>query len=115
MEYILKLIMTSVLVVAISEIAKRSSVFASIIAALPLTSILAMIWLYLDTGSSEKIINLSYGIFWLVIPSLLFFILLPLSLKYGISFWISILFAGIVTTVIYTAFVYLGIKLGFMQ
>ena len=72
----LKLIITSVVIVSVSEIAKRSSTFAAMLAALPLTSILAMIWLYVDTKDSVKIIDLSYGIFWLVLPTLLFFILL---------------------------------------
>ena len=53
-------------------------VFASALASLPLISLLAFMWLYLDTGDVEKVVALSRGIFWLVLPSLVLFIALPL-------------------------------------
>ena len=108
----LKLVITSVVVVAVSEIAKRSSAFAAMLAALPLTSILAMIWLYVDTNDSEKIINLSNGIFWLVLPTLLFFLLLPVLLKNHIGFWLSMVIAGVVMIGFYLVFVFFGRKFG---
>ena len=91
----LKLIITAVVVVGVSEIAKKSSTFAAMLAALPLTSILAMVWLYIDTNDSQKIVELSYGIFWLVLPTLLFFILLPLLLKNHVGFWPSMVISGV--------------------
>ena len=45
---ITKLIITSLLIVLISEISKRSIIIGSLIAALPLVSILSMFWMYLD-------------------------------------------------------------------
>lgn len=62
----LKLSLTAVVVVAISEIAKRSSLWAAVLASLPLTSLLAFVWLYIDTRSVERVASLSSGIFWLV-------------------------------------------------
>lgn len=108
----IKLIITSVVVVAVSEIAKRSSTFAAMLAALPLTSILAMIWLYVDTKDSGKIIDLSHGIFWLVLPTLLFFVLLPLLLRSHIGFWPSIVIAGAVMIGFYLVFIFFGRKFG---
>ena len=70
LEAAVKVIVTSVLVVAIAEVAKRSTLFAAILASIPLTSVLAMIWLYLDTGNTEKVANLANSVFWLVLPSL---------------------------------------------
>ena len=67
--YIIKILITTTLVILISEIAKRSSFMGSLLASLPLTSYLAMIWLYVDTANVEKVAGLSTGIFWLVIPS----------------------------------------------
>lgn len=86
LEAAIKVIITSVLVVAIAEVAKRSSFFAAILASIPLTSVLAMIWLYLDTGDVEKVATLANGIFWLVLPSLALFIALPLLLRAGWPF-----------------------------
>ncbi|MDO9170109.1 MAG: DUF3147 family protein [Methylobacter sp.] len=87
---LIKVIITSLLlIVAISELSKRSSLLGALLASLPLMSILAMLWLYIDTKDTGKIANLAAGIFWLVIPSLVFFISLPFLLKKGLDFYLS--------------------------
>lgn len=88
--YAVKAIVSALVIVAISEIAKRSTGFAALVASLPLTSLLAFIWLRLEGTQPQKIADLSSQIFWLIIPSLLFFLLLPLLLKNGVSFWASL-------------------------
>lgn len=88
-EYGLKVALTTVVVVAVSEIGKRSTFWAAILASLPLTSLLAFAWLYVETGDSERVAALSQSVFWLVIPSLLLLVLLPLLLRAGWSFWPS--------------------------
>ncbi|MDT8372073.1 MAG: DUF3147 family protein [Gammaproteobacteria bacterium] len=88
--YITKLLISASLIVIISELAKRSSVLGAIVASIPLTSVIAMIWLYHDTGDTAKIIALASTIFWLVIPSLVLFIALPILLRYGVDFYLSI-------------------------
>jgi hypothetical protein len=98
---VIKILITSGLVVAISEIAKRSSMMAGILASIPLISVLGFIWLYLDTKEVEKISNLSTSIFWLVIPSLALFVTLPILLKKGIGFYPSLGIATSVTVVCY--------------
>lgn len=88
--YALKVIISALLIVAISEIAKRSTGFAALVASLPLTSLLAFVWLHMEDSPPERIAELSSQIFWLVLPSLLLFLLLPLLLKHGLSFWASL-------------------------
>ena len=88
--YALRVIISALLIVAISEIAKRSTGFAALVASLPLTSLLAFVWLHMDASPLEQIAELSSQIFWLVLPSLLLFLLLPLLLKHGLSFWVSL-------------------------
>lgn len=88
--YVIKVIISALLIVAVSEIAKRSTGFAALVASLPLTSLLAFVWLHMETSSPDKIAELSSQIFWLVLPSLLLFLLLPLLLKHGLSFWVSL-------------------------
>jgi uncharacterized membrane protein (GlpM family) len=85
--YITKVAITTLLIVLISEIAKRSSFVSAVLASVPLVSVLAMVWLYVDTRDVERVSALSSGIFWLVIPSLALFISLPLLLKQGIDFY----------------------------
>lgn len=112
--YITKVAVTAVLVVLISEIAKRSSVIGAILASVPLTSVLAMIWLYVDTGDIQKISDLASSIFWLVLPSLALFIALPLLLGKGMNFYLSLIISIGITAVCYLVMVlvlkYFGIS-----
>ena len=100
-QYALKIGLSALILVAIAEIAKRSSFWAAALASLPLTSLLAFVWLYVDTGDTQKIAALSSGIFWLVIPSLLLFVLLPILLRSGLGFWFSLLTASAATALAY--------------
>ena len=100
-----KVLLTAVLVVAISEAAKRSTMIGGIIASLPLTSLLAFIWLYGETGDTGKIADLSFSIFWFVLPSLVLFIALPVLLARGFDFWLSLLIASALTFGAYLAMV----------
>lgn len=92
-----KIAITAVLVVAIAEVAKRSSLLGAVLASIPLTSVLAMIWLYADTGDAGKVADLAAGIFWLVLPSLVLFIALPLMLRAGWPFAPSLALACALT------------------
>jgi len=102
----IKVLLTSVLVVAVSEASKRSALFGALIASIPLTSVLAMIWLYVDTGDTEKIARLSTGIFWLVLPSLVLFISLPILLRAGLDFYASLAASMALTAGAYFAMLY---------
>jgi hypothetical protein len=111
-QYALKIILSAAVVVAVSELAKRSSFWGAVLASLPLTSLLAFVWLYIDTGDVQRVINLSNGIFWLVIPSLVLFITLPLLLRSGINFWFSLSIASAATAISYFGLVKLLSVLG---
>ncbi len=87
--YLVKIFITTLLIVAIAEISKRSSFAGALLASVPLISILAMTWLYVDTGDVAKVSALSTSVFWLVLPSLALFVMLPILLKQGIGFYIS--------------------------
>ena len=88
--YVTKIAITTILIVVISEISKRSSFAGALLASIPLVSVLAMLWLYIDTKDIEKISALSTSVFWLVLPSLVLFVTLPLLLKQGLHFYFSI-------------------------
>jgi len=91
--YAVKLFLSAAIVVVVSELAKRQSVWAGALASLPLVSLLAMIWLYADTRDTARVAELSMSIFWLVLPSLLLFLALPLLLRHGFGFTWSMLLA----------------------
>ena len=48
MNFVIKIITSALLIAASSELAKRSTVIGSIVVSLPLTSLLALVWLYQD-------------------------------------------------------------------
>ncbi|MFA5516894.1 MAG: DUF3147 family protein [Desulfuromonadales bacterium] len=85
--YLTKIVVTVVLVVLASEVAKRSSFLGALFASVPLVSVLAIVWLHIDTGSTEKVRTFAGSIFWLVLPSLVLFVSLPFLLKQGLSFY----------------------------
>lgn len=103
---ITKTVISAIIITAVSEISKRSSLLGAILASLPLVSFLGMIWLYIDTNSVEKVAQLSYSIFWMVIPSLSLFIVLPLLLK-KYNFYISLT----TSTIIMISFYFLMVKI----
>ena len=104
--YFIKLIITALVVVIVSEVAKRSTFIGAIIISIPLTSLLAFTWLYIDTKDYQKIIDLSYGTILLSIPSFAFFIILPILLKFKQNFAFSITISIIGTAIIYFIFSY---------
>lgn len=115
MYYAFKIAITTILIVVISEIAKRSSMMGAVLASVPLISVLAMIWLYVDTKDVEKISALSTSVFWLVLPSLVLFILLPVLLKLGWGFYLSLATSITATIISYFMMIlvlnHFGIKL----
>lgn len=87
--YLVKIAITTLLIVMIAEIAKRSSFAGALLASVPLISVLAMIWLYVDTKDVAKVSALATSVFWLVLPSLALFVTLPVLLKQGLNFYLS--------------------------
>ena len=74
---ITKYLLTAGMVVFISEVAKRSDRLGGFIAALPLMTLLTLVWLYIENQPEDKIANHAYYTFWYVIPTLPMFLLFP--------------------------------------
>src|SRR4051812_49659496 len=95
---ILKALLSGFIIMAVSEIAKRSPAFGALVASLPLVSVLAILWLWRDTGDTVRIANHAEATFWYVIPSLPMFLAFPYMLRHGIGFWWALL-AGCALTI----------------
>ena len=85
--YMTKLLLSAGIIVIVSEVAKVNAGLGALIKSLPLISVLAMIWLYVDTRDTGRIAELSVSAFWLVLPTLPMFLVLPALLKNGIGFY----------------------------
>lgn len=102
-QFLIKVLISALLIAAVSEIARRSSLLGALLASLPVTSLLAFMWLYRETGDTEKVAALSADIFWLVLPSLVLFLLLPVLLRQGWNFWASLGISSAATAIAYGA------------
>tara|TARA_Y100000768_G_scaffold287625_1_gene221891 strand:+ start:103 stop:450 length:348 start_codon:yes stop_codon:yes gene_type:complete len=107
MYLILKTLISAIIIVVVSEIAKRYTWTAAIIVSLPLTSLLAFVWLYWDTKDTHKVIELSYSTIVMSIPSFVFFIVLPLLLKFKQNFILSIILSILSTALAYIIFMFI--------
>ena len=113
MYFVIKTLISATIIVIVSEIAKRYTWTAAIIVSLPLTSLLAFIWLYWDTKDVQKVIELSYSTLVMTLPSFVFFIILPLLLKFKQNFIFSLLVSIICTSIAYAIFMFLIKKFNF--
>jgi hypothetical protein len=101
--FILKCALSGIIVAVVSEVARRSPAFGALIVSLPLVSLLAMIWLWRDTGDTDRIASHAQSTFWYVLPSLPMFLVLPALLRAGIGFWPALSASGVLTVLLYLA------------
>lgn len=98
---VVKAVISAILVVAVSEFAKRSPAFGALVASLPLVSVLGMIWLWRDTSDPVRLADHAEATFWYVLPSLPMFLVIPAMLRAGAPFWLSLGAGMILTAVLY--------------
>lgn len=108
---ITKYLITAGVVVAVSELAKRSDRLGGLIAALPLVTFLALIWLYVEKQPVERIANHAWYTFWYVVPTLPMFLAFPLLLP-RLGFWLTMAASAVVTIVCFALFALLVRQFG---
>ena len=96
-----KAALSGILAASVSEIAKRSPAFGALVASLPLISIMAVIWLWRDTGDNSRIASHMEATFWYVLPSLPMFLVMPAMLRSGVGFWPTLAASSVLTVVLY--------------
>lgn len=106
-----KYFLTAAVVVLVSELAKRSDKLGGFVAALPLVTLLALIWLYVENQSEQKIANHAWYTFWYVIPTLPMFLAFPALLP-RIGFWPTMLASVAITVICFGLFVLLVRRFG---
>ncbi len=99
--FIVKCVLSGIIIAAVSEIAKRSPALGALIVSLPLVSLLGILWLWRDTGDIERIASHAESTFWYVLPSLPMFLAFPAMLRAGVGFWPSMAASCVLTMVLY--------------
>jgi hypothetical protein len=108
----IKAALSGVIIAIVSEVAQRRPGLGALIVSLPLVSILAIIWLWRDTGDIARIAAHAEATFWLVLPTLPMFLLFPALLRGGVGFWPALLASCAVTVLLYLLTLWLLPKLG---
>jgi hypothetical protein len=103
---------SGVLVLLVSEVAKRSPTLGGLIASIPLVSVLAFVWVWKDTGDAARIAAQSESTFWFVLPSLPMFLALPWMLRHGFQFWPALAMSCALTVALYSATAWLLPRFG---
>ena len=96
--FVIRALLSGIIIALIAVVGRKAPAAGALIASLPLISIMAMIWLWRDTGDHNLLANHAEATFYFVIPSLPMFLLIPFMLRNGLSFWVS-LGSGIALTV----------------
>jgi L-asparagine transporter-like permease len=100
---ITKYLLTAAIVVAVSELAKRSDRLGALLASLPLVTLLALTWLYVEKQPAEKIANHAWYTFWYVVPTLPMFLAFPRFFgRFG--FWPALAMCAVLTIVCFGVF-----------
>lgn len=105
---ILKAALSGVSIAVASEVARRWPGWGALIVSLPLVSVLAMIWLWRDTHDPVRMAAHAQATFWFVLPSLPMFLLIPLMLRHGFTFWIALAAGCMVTVGLYLLMIGVG-------
>jgi len=102
MPYLLKILLSGLLIFAITEATKRMGFLGALLASLPFISLVSMLWIYWESKDTQKVAAFSVQVFWFVIPSLGLFASLPWFLG-RFSFFASLGFASLVALFLYGA------------
>ncbi len=104
MPVYIKYLITAAVVVAVSEVARRSDKLGALIAALPMVTVLAMTWMFFEfegEQQTEKIANHAWYTFWYVIPTMPMFLLMPWMLRRGVHYGWTLLAGCVLTAVLF--------------
>ena len=108
----IKAALSGIIVAVVSETAKRSPAFGALVASLPIVSVLAVIWLWRDTGDTERIASHMLATFWYVLPSLPMFLVMPVLLRVGYDFWTTLIASCALTSILYLLMIWTLSKFG---
>lgn len=98
-----KYFITAAVVVAVSEFAKRSDRLGALMAALPLVTVLVLIWMHVEKQPDAKIASHAWYTFWYVVPTLPMFLAFPLILP-RLGFWYALLACVAISALCFIAF-----------
>lgn len=110
--FVIKAGISGLIVAAVSEIARRYPGWGGVVASLPLTSLLAFVWLWRDSRDPGQVAALSASTFWFILPSLPLFLAFPALIRSGLNFWTALALAIAGTLALYALTFWAAPRLG---
>lgn len=98
---VVKLFITAFIILLVNKVQLFNDRLSALLIALPLTSLLAMIWMHHGGQDSERLANHAEGTFWFVLPTLPMFLIFPWMLRNGWSFWATLAANCVITIVLF--------------
>ena len=96
-----KILLSALIIVVVNKVQLVNDRLSALLIALPLTSLLAMIWMHQAKQSSERLANHAEGTFWFVLPTLPMFLIFPWMLRHGWSFWAAFAANCVITVILF--------------
>jgi hypothetical protein len=106
MLFAIKTLITALILVSVNELSKRSTTMAALLLALPIVSVIAFTWEWIETRDAQRIAALSAETFWFVLPTLPMFLLLSWLLKSGMNYFVAMGICAIVTAALFSVVQY---------
>jgi hypothetical protein len=98
---VVKLIITAAIILIVNKVQLVNDRISALLIALPLTSLLAMIWMHHGKQGPQRIANHAEGTFWFVLPTLPMFLIFPWMLRHQWNFWLALLANCLITAALF--------------
>lgn len=102
---VVKVLLTAVIILIVNKVQLVSDRLSALLIALPLTSLLAMIWMHQGNQGPQRIANHAEGTFWFVLPTLPMFLIFPWMLRQQWNFWLALLANCLITAALFWSMV----------
>lgn len=109
---IVKLLITAFIILMVNKVQLFNDRLSALLIALPITSLLAMVWMYHGGQTSERLANHAEGTFWFVLPTLPMFLIFPWMLRNGWGFWSTLAANCVITIFLFWATVFILRRFG---
>ncbi|MES2657487.1 MAG: DUF3147 family protein [Verrucomicrobiota bacterium] len=96
-----KIFLSALIIVVVNKVQLFNDRLSALLIALPLTSLLAMIWMHQAKQSPERLANHAEGTFWFVLPTLPMFLIFPWMLRNQWTFWTALAANCAITVVLF--------------
>ncbi|MDH4121747.1 MAG: DUF3147 family protein [Deltaproteobacteria bacterium] len=112
--FLLKIFASALVIALVSEMSRKNTWVAALVVSLPLTTVLSMVWIHLDTGNLDTSARLSGQVVWMVMPTLFFLALFPWLVRWGLGFWPALAVDSVLMAGVYWGYVAVLRKAGVM-